>query len=1015
MRRRLLLGVLANTFKWLKDKFIYIYNSIIPSKLPTINLWDEEWEVGDISSTTGQNVVANQFIRSSNYIKVSPNETYYFKSPADAYIYCYDNSKNYVGYLPTRVGVLSTTFIIPSNCCYIRFVVLATYGTTYNHDICINVSDPAINGIYFPYKPRKVQDKARLTMVEGNSEVKNQLVRNDYTDTTSYTFKVEKTAYSIYAKADFRNVLSSFTPSKPITGHKYLVRFTKSDSRVVLRQDSIGNISVGDNILTIGANDNKFYLYTEDASHPFIQGETYTGNIMIVDLTQRFPFDTPTSVNDPRVQNIIRQGYKDFNAGEIKDSVVSEIEHRRVPKGFKELTYIGSTGTQYIDSGYIFTSPNYSAELKIKFDDITPSPQRLIGAFDNVNQKRSLLTTFTTANGIYFQTDNDNQIGYSNVVSNISNTNVNNIKITQTTSVAKLKINDTEWETSRVNFNGYTNTPVHILHSNGNEQGFYGKLYACKFYDDGKLVRDFIPCYRESDNVIGLYDAVNGVFYTNAGTGTFIKGEEVEYTNNKILLPQPLKLGSAGSVHNTFEITKDNYVFTRNVEHKIFVGDSSENWQLYGIETNYVRFAISKGNIKEATLNLLNNYGYSVINNPPQASDSGLKIWVSTSYLNVFIPASLNITTSAGFKTYLASHNLEITAEITTPQVINIPRKRLGCVRLKGLTFVYDSTYNRFNCNDLSNLKLGAVRTIAMFSSEYLTKINGETFDVNWDKVIYNSNNTAGFTLHDHRFTSVEQLYAYFSKTNAILFYETQDEVADFTDELECQPNGVLNANQSRVPHEYQEVEYIESSGTQWIDSNVSLNDSDFDIKSVVTMTEAIPQEQPICSVWVSMYNYWNLFFVRYTADRWLLDIYANAHYYVTGKQITIGDKLNINVNRNSNHWLVRCDDAEQTFDYTPATINPTTLKLFMRGDVPDQLSSNAHIKMYSFTLKVAGVLVRDFIPCFRKSDGVIGLYDSVEGKFYTNQGTGTFLKGGNVDSPICETLPNVEMSFKCK
>ena len=35
--------------------------------------------------------------------------------------------------------------------------------------------------------------------------------------------------------------------------------------------------------------------------------------------------------------------------------------------------------------------------------------------------------------------------------------------------------------------------------------------------------------------------------------------------------------------------------------------------------------------------------------------------------------------------------------------------------------------------------------------------------------------------------------------------------------------------------------------------------------------------------------------------------------------------------------------------------------------------------------------LVRDLIPVIRNSDNVIGLYDTVNKKFYTNSGTGTF------------------------
>jgi hypothetical protein len=48
--------------------------------------------------------------------------------------------------------------------------------------------------------------------------------------------------------------------------------------------------------------------------------------------------------------------------------------------------------------------------------------------------------------------------------------------------------------------------------------GFYckAKLYRCKCtLSNNTLARDFIPAQRNSDNVIGLYDIANNVFYTN--------------------------------------------------------------------------------------------------------------------------------------------------------------------------------------------------------------------------------------------------------------------------------------------------------------------------------------------------------------------------------------------------------------------------------------------------------------------------------------------------------------------
>jgi len=52
-------------------------------------------------------------------------------------------------------------------------------------------------------------------------------------------------------------------------------------------------------------------------------------------------------------------------------------------------------------------------------------------------------------------------------------------------------------------------------------------IYQATIYENDTLVRDFIPAKRNSDNVLGLYDLANDVFYTNAGTGTFVAGPEI--------------------------------------------------------------------------------------------------------------------------------------------------------------------------------------------------------------------------------------------------------------------------------------------------------------------------------------------------------------------------------------------------------------------------------------------------------------------------------------------------------
>ena len=53
------------------------------------------------------------------------------------------------------------------------------------------------------------------------------------------------------------------------------------------------------------------------------------------------------------------------------------------------------------------------------------------------------------------------------------------------------------------------------------------RLYSCKIYHGNDLIRDLIPCYRKDTLKPGLYDFVNDVFYTNAGSGEFYKGPDV--------------------------------------------------------------------------------------------------------------------------------------------------------------------------------------------------------------------------------------------------------------------------------------------------------------------------------------------------------------------------------------------------------------------------------------------------------------------------------------------------------
>ena len=154
-------------FRNLFPKSYYAYNagtlmSVQTSKHITtgFNQWDEEWELGYYNVTDGSFISRNNGICSKRDkpIKVLPNTVYAISVPyastlANAILF-YDADDNYISWVrvETSANILYGVFTTPANARYARFYLNQAYGTTYNHDICINLSwDGERNGEYEPY------------------------------------------------------------------------------------------------------------------------------------------------------------------------------------------------------------------------------------------------------------------------------------------------------------------------------------------------------------------------------------------------------------------------------------------------------------------------------------------------------------------------------------------------------------------------------------------------------------------------------------------------------------------------------------------------------------------------------------------------------------------------------------------------------------------------------------------------------------------------------------------------
>lgn len=142
-------------FDWFKNTTLdnitawteyYYINPDSQHWISNYQLWDEDWELGELNSN-GSPYPTKNSIRSKydNPIRVLPNTQYFLKINTPQRICWYDSNDRFIS-LQYSSGLTTS----PANAHYMRFALLSSYGTTYKYDICINVSKPTFNGHYEP-------------------------------------------------------------------------------------------------------------------------------------------------------------------------------------------------------------------------------------------------------------------------------------------------------------------------------------------------------------------------------------------------------------------------------------------------------------------------------------------------------------------------------------------------------------------------------------------------------------------------------------------------------------------------------------------------------------------------------------------------------------------------------------------------------------------------------------------------------------------------------------------------
>ncbi len=185
------------------------------------------------------------------------------------------------------------------------------------------------------------------------------------------------------------------------------------------------------------------------------------------------------------------------------------------------------------------------------------------------------------------------------------------------------------------------------------------------------------------------------------------------------------------------------------------------------------------------------------------------------------------------------------------------------------------------------------------------------------------------------------------------------------------------------LPGGYTELEYIESTGTQYLDLDTGTQTGVFKI---------------IADVYAAGSTSWQYLF-GYSTDTGGSPLGVWVSNNKIKETFAAG---NGNVIADVNKWEhidITNSDTVTISDFYIFHVNPTGITSYTINP--------GRIKYLQ--LKKDGDTIRDMVSAKRNSDGAIGMYDTVGGRFYTNAGTGTFIAGPETTGP-CANMFNLSI-----
>lgn len=193
-------------------------------------------------------------------------------------------------------------------------------------------------------------------------------------------------------------------------------------------------------------------------------------------------------------------------------------------------------------------------------------------------------------------------------------------------------------------------------------------------------------------------------------------------------------------------------------------------------------------------------------------------------------------------------------------------------------------------------------------------------------------------------------------------------------------------------PYKYK-VEYLESTGTQWINTNFTPS-GDFSVETTMQATAGQGNRNLFGASSASSGNPADEFFSLNIYNDNLLEYKTYANAAAGWQTVTLPEMCDKNLYEMSKDGI--SVNGQKIVDFPGGKSNVSNPVLIFRRSTSGGAIGKG--KVYDFKIRnEAGELIRDMIPVV-DFDGNAALYDNITGQMFYNQGSGSFVVGDKIE-----------------